>query len=114
MPRYAEVYDDLRHRILNGEWAIGDQLPDLGKLMDHYATSLTTVRRATTDLRDCGVLRIARGEGTFVIALPEQTNEEMIAELRAVKAAVTQTINKAIGVLERQQSTSVIREGEEN
>ncbi|MCZ4124974.1 GntR family transcriptional regulator [Streptomyces sp. H39-S7] len=113
MPRYAEVYDDLRQRILNGEWAIGDQLPDLGQLMVQYSTSLTTVRRATTDLRDRGVLRIARGEGTFVIALPEQSNEEMIVELRAVKDAVTQTINKAIGVLERQQSAAAMAEGGE-
>ncbi|QMU70227.1 winged helix-turn-helix domain-containing protein [Streptacidiphilus sp. P02-A3a] len=92
MPRYREIYADLRRRIADGEWQIGDRLPDLGAFMEHYNASLNTVRRATVDLRDEGVLRISQGDGTFLAAPPQSTNDELLERLRGAQAAIGDAI----------------------
>lgn len=92
MPRYRDIYDDLRRRIAAGEWEVGDRLPDLGQFMEHYAASLNTVRRATTDLRDEGVLQISQGEGTFLAAMPQSTNAALLERLRGAQAAIGDAI----------------------
>jgi DNA-binding GntR family transcriptional regulator len=92
MPRYREIYADLRRRIAAGEWQVGDRLPDLGAFMEYYNASLNTVRRATVDLRDEGVLRISQGDGTFLAVLPGPTNDELLARLRGAQAAIGDAI----------------------
>ena len=92
MPLYREIYADLRRRIAAGEWQVGDRLPDLGAFTEHYEASLNTVRRATTDLRDEGVLRISQGEGTFLAALPQPTNGELLERLRGAQVAIGDAI----------------------
>ncbi|WP_052434691.1 GntR family transcriptional regulator [Streptacidiphilus melanogenes] len=109
MPLYRDIYADLRRRIAEGEWEVGDRLPDLQAFMEHYDASLNTVRRATTDLRDEGVLRISQGEGTFLAALPQPTGEELLERLRNAQAA----IGDAIAALEavNRKTTNTTPEG---
>lgn len=92
MALYRDIYTDLRRRIAAGEWQIGDQLPDGGTLAEHYEASLNTTRRATNALRDEGVLRISQGEGTFLAALPQPTNDELLQRLRGAQAAIGDAI----------------------
>jgi DNA-binding GntR family transcriptional regulator len=111
MPLYREIYTDLRGRIAAGEWAVGDRLPDLGQLMEHYDASLNTVRRATTDLRDEGVLRISQGDGTFLAALPQPTNTELLQRLRSAQAAIGDAI-AALEAAEQFAAFAATLEGE--
>jgi GntR family transcriptional regulator len=104
MPRYREIYADLRRRIAAGEWQVGERLPDLGALMGHYNASLNTVRRATLDLQSEGVLRIAQGDGTFLAALPQPSNDELLKRLRSAQAA----IGDAIAALETANRVAAI------
>ena len=106
MPLYREIYADLRRRIAAGEWQIGDRLPDLRAFTEHYDASLNTVRRATADLRDEGVLRISQGDGTFLAALPQPTNDELLERLRGAQAA----IGDAIAALEAANQLAVLAE----
>jgi DNA-binding GntR family transcriptional regulator len=92
MPLYRDIYADLRRRIAAGEWQVGDRLPELGAFMEHYDASLNTVRRATADLRDEGVLRISQGDGTFLAALPQPTNDELLEQLRGAQVAIGDAI----------------------
>ena len=92
MALYRDIYADLRRRIAAGEWAAGERIPDLEALKEQYAASLNTVRRATADLRNEGVLRITQGEGTFLVALPQPTNTELLQRLRAAQAAIGDAI----------------------
>ena len=92
MPLYRDIYTDLRRRIAAGEWQVGDRLPDLGALMERYDASLNTVRRATTDLRDEGVLRISQGDGTFLAALPQPTNDDLLERLRGAQTVIGDAI----------------------
>ena len=44
MPRYREVADDLRDRIVAGEFPVGDALPPIAHLMEYYdVPSLNTM-----------------------------------------------------------------------
>ncbi|MEY9846480.1 GntR family transcriptional regulator [Streptacidiphilus sp. MAP5-3] len=108
MALYRDIYIDLRRRITAGEWGVGDQLPDLGALVGHYDASLNTVRRATNALRDEGVLRISQGEGTFLAALPQSTNEELLERLRGAQVA----IGDAIAALEAAGRTIAVAAAE--
>jgi DNA-binding GntR family transcriptional regulator len=92
MASYREIYADLRRRIAAGEWAAGERIPDLEALKEQYTASLNTVRRATSDLRSQGVLRITQGEGTFLVALPQPTNTELLQRLRSAQAAIGDAI----------------------
>jgi DNA-binding GntR family transcriptional regulator len=68
---YRTIYLDLRRRLANGEWGVGDQLPAIAELMDHYGTpSLNTVRAAQKLLADEGLVRSEQGRGVFVLAVP--------------------------------------------
>lgn len=92
MPLYRDIYADLRRRIAAGEWEIGDRLPDLAAFMEQYDASLNTVRRATGDLRDEGVLRISQGDGTFLAARPQASRGELLERLRGAQAAIGDAI----------------------
>ncbi|WP_300641684.1 GntR family transcriptional regulator [Nocardioides sp.] len=47
MARYREIADDLRRRITEGEFAVGDQLPSIAALQEHYdVPGLGTIRQA--------------------------------------------------------------------
>lgn len=63
----AEIRDDLRARILNGEFEPGAQLPSLSELTRLYgASSRSAPTRALEDLVDEGLLTMRHGKGAFV------------------------------------------------
>lgn len=70
MARYHEIADDLRARIKAGEWKVGDKLPGISALQDHYEVekSLGTIRSAQQLLVADGMLRTEQGVGAFVTA----------------------------------------------
>lgn len=77
-PLYHQVREDLRTRIDNGAWDIGEQIPTEDELCDLYQVSRITIRRAVSDLVDAGLLMRAHGRGTFV------RNPRMIAGARGL------------------------------
>lgn len=62
---YEQITDMLRHQLTNG-FVTGDQLPTEAELVERFATSRATVRRAMQQLVDEGVLTRRRGKGTFL------------------------------------------------
>ncbi len=64
LPLWAQLADDLRHRLADGEF--DGRLPSEANLVDGYAVSRQTVREAIRRLRDAGLLTAERGRGTFV------------------------------------------------
>jgi GntR family transcriptional regulator, histidine utilization repressor len=65
-PRYAQIRESIRRRILSGEWGEGFQLPSEHRLLEEFAVSRMTVHRALRDLTDEGLLTRVQGLGTFV------------------------------------------------
>lgn len=66
VPLYAQVADDLRHRIETGEFSASGVLPSESSLCDEYEVSRATVRKAIQTLVDDDVLDTRHGKGTFI------------------------------------------------
>jgi GntR family transcriptional regulator len=67
IPAYARVYDTLRRRILEGDYAIGELLPPEPELERQFLVSRTTVRRAVEMLSREGLVEAMQGRGTEVL-----------------------------------------------
>lgn len=68
MPLWSQVLDDLRGRLLAGEFAEG--FPSDAEMTRHYDVSRHTIRDAVRRLQVEGVVERARGRGTFVRQRP--------------------------------------------
>ncbi len=76
VPLHHQVYLDLRAALDAGEWRPGDRLPTERELAAEYGCSLSTVRRALSELaRERRVERM-RGRGTFVMRPPIELDFE--------------------------------------
>jgi GntR family transcriptional regulator len=91
LPLYAQLAQQLRRRVGQGEWKGGDRLPSHYKLAEEYAVARVTVRQAIDLLEIDGTLTTRRGLGTFLTADPRvrrrmpvhQTLEALLTMMRA-------------------------------
>ena len=65
-PKYQIIIDDIKSRILSGEYRIGNQIPTEAALQSTYEVSRQTVRKAILELANEGFLRSEKGSGTYV------------------------------------------------
>ncbi len=63
---YVQLYDILKRKIEDGEWAVGAQIPIEEDLCKTYEVSKATVRLAILELVRQGYLMRQQGKGTFV------------------------------------------------
>lgn len=85
--RYQQIAEELRGRVLAGEFAAGRMLPSESELSGEFAASRVTVRRALELLREEGLVDARQGFGWFVAGDPLRqplgrlaTIEEQMAE----------------------------------
>ncbi len=69
-PRYLQIADDLAQQIRAKVLPPGEQVPSESELMDRYAVSQGTVRKAMTELRATGLIETHHGRGSFVKSRP--------------------------------------------
>jgi GntR family transcriptional repressor for pyruvate dehydrogenase complex len=62
-----EIANELKLRILAGEWTLGQALPSNKQLAEEFDTSTLTVREAVAQLITGGFLESRHGAGTFVV-----------------------------------------------
>lgn len=75
VPAWRQLADDLRRRVVTGEWRPGARLPSETRLMQETGAGRTTVRRAIAALRAEGVVEVLHGWGTRV---PERREPESV------------------------------------
>jgi len=63
---WMQVADDLRAEMHSGGLRPGDKLPGEAEMANVYGVSRDTIRRATSELSEEGLLVILHGRGTFV------------------------------------------------
>jgi DNA-binding GntR family transcriptional regulator len=79
-PMKKQVADDLRRRIAEGEFGVGDSMGDIYLMAEHYGSSVGVVRAAQVVLGVEGVLSEIRwGKPTRVIALPQEDSSDVTA-----------------------------------
>ena len=65
-PRYLQISDDLRQRIVEGEFQYGERFPTERELENALGADRKTIRKSLTILTDEGLLVRLKGKGTFV------------------------------------------------
>ncbi|WP_055693420.1 winged helix-turn-helix domain-containing protein [Streptomyces prasinopilosus] len=71
VPRWKQVHEKLRERILDGTYAPDEQLPSVVAICGEFGISQMTARRVLTELRTAGLAYMQPGIGTFVTELPQ-------------------------------------------
>ncbi|WHY22140.1 GntR family transcriptional regulator [Paenibacillus sp. G2S3] len=65
-PKYQVILDDIKSKILSGDYNVGEQIPTESALQSMYEVSRQTVRKAILELSNEGFLRSEKGSGTYV------------------------------------------------
>ena len=86
IPLHYQISNELRKRLQNGEWNVGDLFPGDKELMTVYGVSSTTVRRAIDELVREGWLERKPGKGTFVIKQYVETLEKLTGFFDQIRA----------------------------
>ncbi|MGV8026636.1 MAG: GntR family transcriptional regulator [Anaerolineaceae bacterium] len=75
LPKYRQIEEDLKYRILLGEWKPGDRILSEEEFCKVYNVSRITVKKAISELELAGYLYQISGKGTFVKNFQEETQE---------------------------------------
>lgn len=71
VPRWRQVYEQLRERILDGTYPPGERLPSVVDVCAEFDISQVTARKSLKELRTEGLAVMQPGIGTFVSELPQ-------------------------------------------
>lgn len=72
-PKYMQVADDLRERILHGELKVGDRLPSYTEMNRQYGATTATAQRVCDLLEQESLIERRSGSGIFVAAPRRRT-----------------------------------------
>jgi GntR family transcriptional regulator len=72
VPRYLQLADLMRQRIVRGTWARDGRLPSLEELQSEFGVARVTVRQAIDLLAREGLVSPQQGRGTFVTGAPKR------------------------------------------
>lgn len=70
---YLQIADQIRDRILQGEWAAGERIPSIRELAVSVGVNPNTVTKSYQALTDRRIIENQRGLGYFVAANAKQT-----------------------------------------
>jgi GntR family transcriptional regulator len=103
MPLWAQVLEDLRRRLANGEFEAG--FPAERELIEQYETSRHTMRDAMRRLHNEGLIERERGRGTFIRRTPiEQRTGALYSLFRSIEDHGYRQHNKVLDLEKRRQS----------
>lgn len=92
--RVQQTIEQLRGRILGGEWAVGGRIPTEPQLVTALGVGRNTVREAVRALVHAGVLECRQGSGTYVVSTDElapvvarRLTDDRMAEVVEVRRA---------------------------
>jgi GntR family transcriptional regulator len=83
VPIYRQIADQIRYQIAAGILKEGDKVPSVRELASQVAVNQNTILKVYNELCRENVLKIVRGEGTYVSSseqnIPMSERKEMIA-----------------------------------
>lgn len=96
MVAYQKIADDMYRRIAARHWAVGERLPTIAELQQHYGVGgVQTIRNAYNQLIDQGLVVGRQGAGYFLVELPD--NDDLrgrVARLRKTLRDATRELNE--------------------
>jgi GntR family transcriptional repressor for pyruvate dehydrogenase complex len=63
---YEKVYNQIKQRIIDGDWKPGEKLPTVPQLAQDLNVGISSVREAIRILEKQKILKIVQGSGTFI------------------------------------------------
>lgn len=81
------VYNDLRQRIIRGEWKEGERIPSENEIAEAYGVSRISVRSALQKLLALKLLENRQGDGTYVAKFQLTDFMDNVAELLVQKVS---------------------------
>lgn len=76
VPIYRQIIDQIRYQIAAGILKKGDKIPSVRELALQLAVNQNTILKVYNELCRQNILKIERGEGTFVAAEPQNISEQ--------------------------------------
>ena len=67
VPRYRQISDQLRHRIVTGQLRPGDRVPSTRQITEEWSVAIATASRVLATLREQGLVQAVPGIGTIVL-----------------------------------------------
>lgn len=107
----AQIADDLRRRVLAGDFAVGDKFPSLRALAGEYEVAELTVHAAVKQLQHEGVLASTSGRGTFVQSVPDSSSGGDPVDNATVLAAVNDLRHELEALRSRIEAVERTQEG---
>jgi GntR family transcriptional regulator len=87
-PMYLQIMEQIRQRVVLGEWKPGEQIPSIRAMAIALQISVITVKRAYLELEREGVIVTQHGKGSVVASDPDSGSrlydEELEEHLRQV------------------------------
>lgn len=68
LPIYAQIKEQIKEQILNGQLPEGTELPSIRKLAKEIGVSVITTTRAYSDLETEGFIASRQGKGSIVLS----------------------------------------------
>lgn len=68
LPIYAQIKEQIKEQILNGQIPEGTELPSIRKLAKETGVSVITTTRAYNDLEEEGYITSMQGKGSIVLS----------------------------------------------
>jgi GntR family transcriptional regulator len=70
-PMYLQIMEQVKQRVMVGEWAPGDEMPSIRQLAMALRVSVITVKRAYLELEREGVIVTQHGKGSIIAPNPD-------------------------------------------
>jgi|GEM_PF-30007 len=94
VPKYKYIADEIRKKIMAGQFKSNDRIPFEKELCVHYGASKMTVKRAMDMLVSEGLIIKRRGSGTFVKDLSKDEMENILLSVQQQQAAAYHSSEK--------------------
>ncbi|WP_434034923.1 GntR family transcriptional regulator [Cupriavidus sp. a3] len=102
--RYRQLASVIRHKIVSGEYPVGQQLPTVDAMAQTYGIAKVTVRQAFALLAEEGLISSQRGRGTHVMQVPSGLDERLRAAINDDSVAAT---DLEIRILDKREDVSL-------
>ena len=93
LPIYAQVREQIKEQILNGQIPEGTLLPSIRKLAKEIGVSVITTTRAYRDLEEEGFIASMQGRGSVVLPQDNEILREQY--LKRIEAGLSSAISTA-------------------
>ena len=117
-PIYLQIMEQIRQRVVLGEWKPGEQIPSIRAMAIALQISVITVKRAYLELEREGVILTQQGKGSIVAPDPDLGSrlydEELEEHLRQVVRIGTLLGLTEDEIVERLRGAAVQLETEES